>query len=66
MADYYASDDAVTLTAVEADFLSGPWSSETPWKLNHDEGFEYELPVTKLADRASPSASPSGPACCNG
>jgi hypothetical protein len=65
MAHYYASDDAVTMTAVEADFLSGPWISETPWKPDHDDGFEYGSPAAKFALRTSPNATPSGPGCCN-
>jgi hypothetical protein len=66
MVGYNASDDAVTLTAVETDFLSGPWSPETPWKPDHDDGFEYGTKMPKLVERASPSSSPSGPSCCNG
>ncbi|MEA2182097.1 MAG: hypothetical protein QOF69_1282 [Solirubrobacteraceae bacterium] len=63
MAGYNASDDAVT-TAVEADFLSGRWSSETPWKPDHDDGFEYEPQAPKFGMPVSPNTSPSGPACC--
>jgi hypothetical protein len=66
MVHYDASDDAVTLTAVEADFLSGPWSAETPWKPDDDDGFAYESQVTKLVDRASPNSTPAGPGCCAG
>ena len=64
MATYYTADDAVTLTGVEANFLTGPWSADTRWAPDH-EGFEHETQGARLAERASPSSSPAGPGCCS-
>jgi hypothetical protein len=65
MANYYAPGDPVTLTGVEADFLSGPWSGKSAWKPDHDDGFDHESPARKFAERGSPNVSPAGPACCS-
>jgi len=54
----------VTIASAEADFLAGPWSSDTPWEPS-DEGINRAIARPKNGPwTISPWSSPSGPGCC--
>jgi hypothetical protein len=54
----------VTVAGAEADFLAGPWSSETPWEPS-DEAIDRAIARPKNALwLISPYSSPAGRPCC--
>jgi hypothetical protein len=52
----------VAIADAESDFLTGPWSSQTPWQLD-DDGIGCAM-APKLIPWPSSKPSPSGIACC--